>query len=298
MDVIAEMHGNPRQHPQKLYRLLTNSKRFVRVASAYVTDSGLLSALVAGTRRVQLLTSLLRMDVITGATSLDALANLIEAGVDCRCLSTGPRLHAKVYIVDDESAVVTSANLTVSALRRNIEVGIGITGNAVPSLVRWYSDTWARANPLDLAQIAQWRKATDSLRRRYLELQKKADEKRLLPNETPRGPADTAPLEARPAVSQGPAKLWRDYRRHFRNHCPSDDDRDVSNARSEAEKTAAAWSKRLGGRLVYLFAYFMGGKAAPIRFSISKVDPPEWPRPPWGRVEKLSVWRSGGRVKS
>jgi HKD family nuclease len=94
----------------------------VRIASAYVTDSALLSGIK--NRRVQLLTSLSLMDIVSGASSLESLALLISRGVQCRCVSGGPRLHAEVYIFGAESAVVTSANLTRNALDSNIEVGI------------------------------------------------------------------------------------------------------------------------------------------------------------------------------
>src|SRR5271165_6596311 len=78
--------------------------------------------------KVRLLTSLVRMDIVSGATSLACLRSLIKAGVECSCLSRGPRLHAKVYIFGDQSAIVTSANLTTNALDRNIEVGVHVTG--------------------------------------------------------------------------------------------------------------------------------------------------------------------------
>jgi hypothetical protein len=127
-----------------------------------------------GVRDVRLLTSLLRMDIITGASSLDSLRSLIEGGVHCRCLAKGPRLHAKVYILGGQAAVVTSANLTRNALDSNIEVGVQISGTAVNELVAWFDTFWNGAVPLKLKEISRWQKDTNSLRSEYSALRKKA----------------------------------------------------------------------------------------------------------------------------
>jgi hypothetical protein len=145
----------------------------VRVASAYITDSDLL--LGATNRKVRILTSLLPMDVISRATSLDSLRSLVDAGVECRCLSDRPRLHAKVYIFGEQYAVVTSANLTANALNHNIEVGVELTGGAVRELADWFDAFWKKAPPLDVAVWTKWQQDNDGLRRESGELQKKVD---------------------------------------------------------------------------------------------------------------------------
>lgn len=124
VDVIAEYDKAGRQHRVRLRDLLNKTDGLVRIASAYVTDTDLLTGLRA--KNVQLLTSLSRMDIITGASSLDSLRFLIDSGVDCRCVSRRPRLHAKVYIFGGQSAIITSANLTWNALDSNIEVGVRV----------------------------------------------------------------------------------------------------------------------------------------------------------------------------
>ena len=127
LTVIAENDGGQRQHRHRLRDLLETTNGPVRIPSAYVTDTALLTS--TKNRKVQLLTSLSPMDIVSGAPSLESLALLLKSGVYCRCVSGGPRLHAKVYIFGDESAVVTSANLTRNALNSNIEVGIQLTGS-------------------------------------------------------------------------------------------------------------------------------------------------------------------------
>lgn len=67
-------------------------------------------------------------DFAVGASNLDTLCTLAEGGMSIHTLS---RLHAKVYIFDDSTALITSANATYSGLHRNLECGIGTDDSAV-----------------------------------------------------------------------------------------------------------------------------------------------------------------------
>ena len=60
-----------------------------------------------------------------GSAALDAAAlrRLSEASPDARVIAL-PTLHAKVFVADDKVAIVTSGNLTSSALDHNIEYGV------------------------------------------------------------------------------------------------------------------------------------------------------------------------------
>src|SRR5271157_4257117 len=101
IELIAE-DGGARKHRHWLSELLEATGDSVRVASAYVTDDDLLFGIK--NRKVRLLTSLVRMDIVSGATSLRCLRTLVKSGVQCCCLPHGPRFHAKVYIFGNESA--------------------------------------------------------------------------------------------------------------------------------------------------------------------------------------------------
>lgn len=178
--VIAE-DGGQRQHREWLSRMLNTTTGPVRIATAYITDRDLLFG--ARTQRVRILTSLYRMDIVSGATSLETLRCLIEAGVRCRCLSEGPRLHAKVYMFGKKYAVVTSANLTRNALDTNIEVGVQLAGKSVDELIAWFDKFWATARRLDLPELSRWEQGTWELRQEYERLRMKARGKPTLPNE-------------------------------------------------------------------------------------------------------------------
>jgi phosphatidylserine/phosphatidylglycerophosphate/cardiolipin synthase-like enzyme len=47
----------------------------------------------------------------------------------------GSSLHAKLVVADGERALVTSANLTQAALRRNVEAGVLLEGGTVPQRI-------------------------------------------------------------------------------------------------------------------------------------------------------------------
>src|SRR5262249_24668012 len=102
------------------------------------------------------------------------------------CLSDGPRLHAKVYLFGDEVAVVTSANLTTSALGSNIEVGVQLTGSAVQELVVWFDTFWAKAGKFGLPEVSiwqQWQQETEALRQESDDLGPRARAMPPLPRE-------------------------------------------------------------------------------------------------------------------
>jgi hypothetical protein len=230
LHLIAESESGRRQHRNKLQSLLKKTDGTVRIASAYVTDTHLLSGIKD--RDVRLLTYLSKMDIIGGASSLDSLTALIKAGVQCRYMSHGPRLHAKVYVFDDKSAVVTSANLTRNALDNNIEVGVHLSLVA-HKLISWFDALWnERAEELDLATLSKLRRETEGLRAEYSALRKTIEKE------------PTLVSEARLSVTS--AKRLRDLfktaSRFFvcntnRKHSPDDE------GRMHGRGYAAAWEE-------------------------------------------------------
>ena len=101
------------------------ARRSVLVAAPYIKDAEaawLRDRLRPG---IEVLT-LASIEVeAVGSASLDlaALGRLAEASPASRVIAL-PNLHAKVYAADETMAIVTSGNLTRSALDRNIECGV------------------------------------------------------------------------------------------------------------------------------------------------------------------------------
>ena len=86
--------------------------------------------------RVDLLTNLQSDSLVDGSLDIGALVWLCEQipGTTVRHLRY---LHAKAYVADEHTAIVTSANLTNGGLRRNRELGVAITD---PDSVRDIAD--------------------------------------------------------------------------------------------------------------------------------------------------------------
>jgi PLD-like domain len=183
--VLIEIGGSAeRSHRTTLRSLVEQAEGTVRIASAYVTDTELLSD--SKGRDVRLLTYISRKDIVFGATSLNSLIALIDAGVKCRYLFEGQRLHAKVYIFGLQSAVVTSANLTRKALNINLEVGVRLSGVVAAQLVTWFDTLWDASKVLDSELAATWLRETQAEREQLSILQKS--------------------VEKQPALSTGKAK--------------------------------------------------------------------------------------------
>ena len=62
-------------------------------------------------------------DFARGSSCIKSVSSLASKGAVIRSLSN---LHAKVYVIDKKSALITSANATFSGLDKNIECGIAI----------------------------------------------------------------------------------------------------------------------------------------------------------------------------
>ena len=108
---------------------------------------------------VQLLTRIRISDLIDGASDLEAFEKLLQLaeifGLDVvvKCMSN---LHAKVYIFDGNSAIVTSSNLTPSGLKSNVEYGIEVTEQiAIRQILDDMSVYWRAAETLTAVMIEQ-----------------------------------------------------------------------------------------------------------------------------------------------
>ena len=109
-------------------------------------------------------------DLIEGASDLEAFEKLLEIdklpgiNAEVRCISN---LHAKVYIFDENSAIVTSSNLTPSGLKSNIEYGIEVTDSiAIRQMLNDMEAYWHDAEALTMETIKEiWKRmqATESV---------------------------------------------------------------------------------------------------------------------------------------
>lgn len=117
-------------------RLLQTAKSSLVICSPFVAHEGT-RFLAENTSKsfhtrgqITFLTNLSIANVCQLATDPRALTALI-AVIPSTALIHLPGLHAKVYVADDERAIVTSANLTAGGLYRNLEYGIEIDDASV-----------------------------------------------------------------------------------------------------------------------------------------------------------------------
>jgi hypothetical protein len=148
----------------RLAALLRAAKADLLVASPYVTREGTkfvtenISPSFRSNGHVSFVTDLSPMNVCSKATEPSALRFLASetAGATITHL---PRLHAKVYIADSTSAIVTSGNLTSGGLRYNFECGVEITERAlvdeIRSTTREYAGLGVRITNEQLEQYCQ-----------------------------------------------------------------------------------------------------------------------------------------------
>jgi len=97
----------------------------IRIISPFIQES-MSKFLVDSTNRgisSQLITRFYREDFIRSVSSLTALKNLQAAGVEIYALKD---LHAKLYLFDDNIAIIGSANFTGGGFGNNIELSLYI----------------------------------------------------------------------------------------------------------------------------------------------------------------------------
>ena len=116
--------------------------------------------------RVELITNLAVDSLLQGTVDSGAIANFCRAfpEVEVRHL---PGLHAKVYVADDHSAIITSGNLTRASLNRNYEYGIHVTEKAlvrqIAEDVREYASLGSQVTLVELDELAEISKSLRSV---------------------------------------------------------------------------------------------------------------------------------------
>jgi len=155
-----------------LARIFASVNSQLVISSPYVTRDGtsyLLSHLPhdrMNSINLRLVTDLSSVNIYQASTDPDALRILADMVPNLKLFHL-PKLHAKVYVSDYHSAVITSANLTAGGLDRNYEYGLFIDStNLVRQIyedITEYSDLGALVtteNLLEYCKIAEKLKAT------------------------------------------------------------------------------------------------------------------------------------------
>ncbi|MCZ2128185.1 MAG: phospholipase D-like domain-containing protein [Anaerolineales bacterium] len=106
--------------------------------------------------QINILTDISLRTVVQGATEIPALLYLLDNHPNI-IITYLPRIHAKVYIANKSSAIITSANFTDGGRARNFEYGIKINdSNVVRKIqndINAYRKLGANVNQIQLTEI-------------------------------------------------------------------------------------------------------------------------------------------------
>ncbi len=118
---------------------IAETKQELFICSPYVDAEGIgvLKTSVSPLKdiKVKLITDLTVNNILNNGVDLRSLIELSRSVKDLEVSSCG-RLHAKVYIVDNSSVIITSANITGNGLRRNLEYTVAIAAKEHVQQVR------------------------------------------------------------------------------------------------------------------------------------------------------------------
>lgn len=118
-------------HFERIMDLFDGAKHSIRIISPFLTKSmtdRLCKAVLEQNISCRFITRLYIEDLIAKANSLEAIADMISAGIEVLAVKG---LHSKLYIFDDSSAVIGSANFTSSGFKSNIELSLLIQDEPV-----------------------------------------------------------------------------------------------------------------------------------------------------------------------
>lgn len=117
----------------KFYEILENTNKEVLIISpfiSYLTADRFSRWLEESAEDIKcvIITRFNREEFIRGASSIEGLERLKQAGANIFALQ---HLHSKLYIFDDHSAIMGSANFTLKGFFRNHELGILIENESI-----------------------------------------------------------------------------------------------------------------------------------------------------------------------
>ena len=105
--------------------------------------------------RIRVITRFNLSDFAEGASDIPAMRHLLDHGASVRGIRN---LHAKLYLFGETRAIITSANLTESGLRRNREFGLATEdGETIGRCLAYFDELWRLGgSDLERGQLEDW----------------------------------------------------------------------------------------------------------------------------------------------
>jgi hypothetical protein len=124
--------------------------------------------------RLQVLTDVRSANVLSCSLDIAALS-LFRKRLPASVVVNLPRLHAKVYVADHSTALITSANLTPSGMDFNFEFGIEIRDSEFVRRVRAELESYSRlGNVLSPESISELQVLADDLSAEFQKVERSA----------------------------------------------------------------------------------------------------------------------------
>jgi hypothetical protein len=133
----------------EISRELSQAKKEIQISSPWITHiiDELSSFKKKDGASIKIITRLIKEDIKKGITDLDKFRVLKDTfGADIRYNND---LHAKMVVIDNSVAVISSANLTKKGLSVNYEAGICLKDkNMVNKVAQFFNEVWKESEPL------------------------------------------------------------------------------------------------------------------------------------------------------
>jgi PLD-like domain len=145
------------------------------IASPFIKTSEanwICDALKGRSVRLRVLTNVRSDSVLSGSLDIDALKLFSTAVPDSKVIAV-PKLHAKVYVRDNDLAIITSANLTPSGLHMNYEYGVGLRNVNLVGRVRNDIEAYGRVgSAMSVELLREMSSISDELVDEFQKVQK------------------------------------------------------------------------------------------------------------------------------
>jgi phosphatidylserine/phosphatidylglycerophosphate/cardiolipin synthase-like enzyme len=136
----------------EISRELSKAQQEILISSPWIThiiDELSSFKKIGGKKKINIkvITRLIKEDIEKGVTDLDKFRVLKDTfGADIRYNND---LHAKMVVIDNSVAIISSANLTKKGLSVNYEAGICLRDkNMVNKVAQFFNDVWKESKPL------------------------------------------------------------------------------------------------------------------------------------------------------
>lgn len=134
----------------------SENTKTIRIISPFITYNMVRHLLKnKGSAAIEIITRYNLNDFKNNVSSIKALKTLIEAGGRIKGIKG---LHSKVYIFDETSVIISSANFTSGGFFNNHEFGIKSLDSLIIKESLVYFDSLFKIDPhnLNMARIAEW----------------------------------------------------------------------------------------------------------------------------------------------